>query len=150
MIGSVIHAVGGHGVGTLWASVALIFILGMFLDWLEIVVIALPVLASVLQADDGVGASFASAQLAGCWIGALFALSLQTSFLTPPFGYALLLVHGATSGAIGMAEIWRGALPYVALQLLALGLVAAIPELATWLPAQLLDLSIPKGLKFNE
>ncbi len=150
MIGSVIHAVGGHGMGTLWASVALIFILGMFLDWLEIVVITLPVLASVLQADGGVGATFASAQLAGCWIGALFALSLQTSFLTPPFGYALLLVHGATSGAIAMAEIWRGALPYVALQLLALGLVAAIPELATWLPAQLLDLSIPKGPKFNE
>lgn len=130
-IAAVIHAVGGQGTGALWVSIAIVLILGMFLDWLEIVLIALPVLAAVLQAEGGIGATFASAQLAGCWIGALFALTLQTSFLTPPFGYALFLIHGATSGAMPVAEIWRGALPYVGLQLIALGILAAMPELTT-------------------
>jgi len=111
--------------------------------------IALPVLATTLVAA-GAGAALGNQQLAGCWIGALFAIVLQTSFLTPPFGYALFLVHGATRGAISMAEVWRGAMPYIFLQLLTLLAVAALPDLATWLPAHMLDLSIPKGPKFSD
>lgn len=149
MVSAGAGAVGTGGGAALAAALALVFVLGFFLDWLEIVVIALPVLAAVLV-GNGVGREFGNAQLAGCWIGALFALVLQTSFLTPPFGYALFLVHGATRGAIPMMEVWRGAIPYVVLQLLALLAVAAIPELATWLPAQVLDLSIPKGPKFSD
>jgi TRAP-type mannitol/chloroaromatic compound transport system permease large subunit len=80
----------------------------------------------------------------------MFAIALQTSFLTPPFGYALFLVHGATRGEVPLAEVWRGAIPYVVLQLLALLAVAALPDLATWLPARLLDLSIPRGPKFSD
>jgi TRAP-type mannitol/chloroaromatic compound transport system permease large subunit len=121
----------------------------MFLDWLEIVVIALPVLAATLLAA-GVGRELGNAQLAGCWVGALFAIALQTSFLTPPFGYALFLVHGAARGEVSLAQVWQGAIPYVVLQLLALLAVAALPDLATWLPAQLLDLSIPKAPKFSD
>jgi len=149
MVAAGARALGSGGYAPLAAALLLVFVLGLFLDWLEIVVIALPVLAAALLAA-GVGRDLGNPQLAGCWIGAMFAIALQTSFLTPPFGYALFLVHGATRGEVRLAEVWRGALPYVVLQLLALLAVAALPDLATWLPAQLLDLSVPKGPKFNE
>jgi tripartite ATP-independent transporter DctM subunit len=149
MVAAGASALGSGGPAPLAAALALVFVLGLFLDWLEIVVIALPVLATALVAA-GVGRDLDNAQLAGCWIGAMFAIALQTSFLTPPFGYALFLVHGATRGEVPLAEVWRGAIPYVVLQLLALLAVAALPDLATWLPARLLDLSIPRGPKFSD
>jgi len=149
MVAAGAQALGSGGYAPLGAALLLVFALGLFLDWLEIVVIALPVLAAALV-SAGVGRDLGNAQLAGCWIGALFAIALQTSFLTPPFGYALFLVHGASRGAVSLAEVWRGAMPYVALQLLVLLAVAALPDLATWLPARLLDLSVPKGPKFSE
>jgi tripartite ATP-independent transporter DctM subunit len=149
MVAAGARALGSGSHAPLAAALALVFVLGLFLDWLEIVVIALPVLATALVAA-GVGRDLGNAQLAGCWIGAMFAIALQTSFLTPPFGYALFLVHGATRGEVPLAEVWRGAIPYVLLQLLALLAVAALPDLATWLPAQVLDLSIPKGPKFSD
>jgi TRAP-type mannitol/chloroaromatic compound transport system permease large subunit len=149
LVSAAARSLGTGNYAPLAVALLVVFILGFFLDWLEIVVIALPVLAAALVAA-GTGAQFGNAQLAGCWIGALFAIVLQTSFLTPPFGYALFLVHGASRGEIPMAEVWRGAMPYVVLQLVALVAVAAIPELATWLPARVLDLSIPRGPKFSE
>ena len=149
MVAAGAHALGSGGYAPLAAALLLVFVLGLFLDWLEIVVIALPVLAAALI-PAGVGRDLGNAQLAGCWIGALFAIALQTSFLTPPFGYALFLVHGASRGEVPLADVWRGAMPYVVLQLLVLLAVAALPSLATWLPAQVLDLSIPKGPKFSE
>jgi TRAP-type mannitol/chloroaromatic compound transport system permease large subunit len=149
MVAAGASALGSGGSAPLAAALGLVFVLGLFLDWLEIVVIALPVLAAALLAA-GVGRELGNAQLAGCWIGAMFAIALQTSFLTPPFGYALFLVHGATRGEVPLAEVWRGAVPYVVLQLLALLAVAALPDLATWLPGQLLDLSIPKAPKFSD
>ena len=149
MVAAGASAVGVGGHAALAAALALVFVLGLFLDWLEIVVIALPVLAATLIAA-GVGRELGNVQLAGCWVGALFAIALQTSFLTPPFGYALFLVHGAARGEVSLAEVWRGAVPYVVLQILVLLAVAALPDLATWLPAQLLDLSIPKAPKFSD
>ncbi|TMI02689.1 MAG: TRAP transporter large permease subunit [Betaproteobacteria bacterium] len=149
MISAAAAALGSRGALSLAAAMIFVFVLGFFLDWLEIVVIALPALASALVAA-GVGAQFGNAQLAACWLGALFAVNLQTSFLTPPFGYALFLVHGATGGAVTIPQVWRGALPYLVLQLVTLIALAVLPELATWLPAQMLDLSVPKGPKFNE
>jgi tripartite ATP-independent transporter DctM subunit len=149
MVAAGAQALGSGGPAPLAAALLAIFVLGLFLDWLEIVVIALPVLSAALLAA-GVGRDLGSPQLAGCWIGALFAIALQTSFLTPPFGYALFLVHGATRGEVPLSAVWQGAVPYVVLQLLALLAVAALPDLATWLPAQLLDLSVPKGPRFNE
>jgi tripartite ATP-independent transporter DctM subunit len=149
MVAAGARMLGSGGHAPLAAALALVFVLGLFLDWLEIVVIALPVLAAALLAA-GVGRDLGNAQLAGCWIGAMFAIALQTSFLTPPFGYALFLVHGATRGEVPLAEVWRGAIPYVVLQLVVLLTVAALPDLATWLPAQLLDLSIPKAPKFSD
>lgn len=149
MIAAAALALGARPAVALAAALVFVFVLGFFLDWLEIVVIALPALCGALL-EAGVGGSFGNAQLAACWIAALFALNLQTSFLTPPFGYALFLVHGATEGAIGIAQVWRGALPYLGLQLVTMAAVAVLPDLATWLPAQTLDLSVPKAPKFNE
>jgi tripartite ATP-independent transporter DctM subunit len=149
MLSAAAAALGGGSGGVLAAALALVFVLGFFLDWLEIVVIALPALTSAILAA-GAGEHLGNAQLSACWIAALFAVVLQTSFLTPPFGYALFLVQGASGGSVRLAQIWTGALPYVGLQLLALVAVATVPELATWLPSQLLDLSIPKAPKFTE
>jgi len=149
LIGAGARLLGPHSDLALGAALAFVVLLGCFLDWLEIVVIALPVLVSALLAA-GVGASLGNAQLAGCWIGALFAMALQTSFLTPPFGYALFLVHGATRGEVGLIEVWRGAIPYLVLQLVLIVVIALAPSLATYLPAQLLDLSIPKPPKFSD
>jgi tripartite ATP-independent transporter DctM subunit len=149
MLGAAARLLGARGGTALGAALVLILVLGCFLDWLEIVVIALPILSATLF-DAGVGASLGNSQLAGCWIGALFAVALQTSFLTPPFGYALFLVHGAARGEITIGEIWRGALPYVLLQIVVMVAIALLPGLATFLPAQMLDLSLPKGPKFSD
>jgi tripartite ATP-independent transporter DctM subunit len=149
MVAAGARLVGGSGAAALAGALALIFILGCFLDWLEIVVIALPVLSATLL-DAGAGRALGNAQLAGCWIGVLFAIALQTSFLTPPFGYALFLVQGATRGEVALAQVWKGALPYVLLQIALILIVAALPDLATWLPAHTLDLSIPKAPKFSD
>jgi tripartite ATP-independent transporter DctM subunit len=149
MVSAAAAGLGTRGAATLTVALLFVFALGFVLDWLEIVVIALPVLTPAVLAA-GVGAQFGNSQLAGCWIAALFAIVLQTSFLTPPFGYALFLVQGASGGTVRLSQVWRGAWPYVALQLVAVIFVYLVPELATWLPAQLLDLSIPKAPKFNE
>jgi TRAP-type mannitol/chloroaromatic compound transport system permease large subunit len=143
------RVLGPHSDLALGAALTFVVFLGCFLDWLEIVVIALPVLAAALL-NAGVGAALGNAQLAGCWIGALFALALQTSFLTPPFGYALFLVHGATRGEVSLTQVWRGAIPYLVLQFVLIVVIALAPSLATYLPAQLLDLSIPKPPKFSD
>lgn len=149
MVAAGAQLIGASGLGALAGALLLVFVLGFFLDWLEIVVIALPALSTALL-DAGVGAALGNAQIAACWIAALFAVALQTSFLTPPFGYALFLVQGATHGEMALAQVWRGAAPYVLLQLLLILVLALFPELATWLPAQLLDLSIPKAPRFSD
>ena len=69
------------------------------------------------------------------WLGILMAVNLQTSFLTPPFGFALFYLRGAAPPEVATMQIWQGAVPFIGLQLLLLAMVAAIPELATWLPA---------------
>ncbi|MBI2878402.1 MAG: TRAP transporter large permease subunit [Candidatus Rokubacteria bacterium] len=70
----------------------------------------------------------------------LITLTLQISFLTPPFGFALFFVRGSAPPGVRMADIYRGIVPFIVMQLIALGCVAAVPPLATWLPDQLLDL----------
>jgi len=70
------------------------------------------------------------------WLGVLFAINLQTSFLTPPFGFALFYLRGVAPPTVTTGQIYRGVVPFIAIQLLMLGVLAAFPELATWLPAQ--------------
>ena len=73
------------------------------------------------------------------WLGVMIAINLQTSFLTPPFGFALFYLRGIAPDEVATLDIYKGVLPFVAMQALALGAVAYWPELATWLPARLFD-----------
>lgn len=110
--------------GFLVVSMLLIFLLGFFLDFLEICFIVVPILAPI-------------ATLLGLdplWFAVLIAMNLQTSFLTPPFGFSLFYLKASAPPALRMAQIYRGAVPFVALQLIALGAVLAVPALALWLP----------------
>lgn len=114
--------------GGLWGALAItmlvMFILGFFLDFIEIVFVVVPIVAPpliILGADP-------------IWLAILMALNLQTSFLTPPFGFALFYLRGAAPEGVETLDIWRGAIPFIGLQLIMIALVAAVPALATWLP----------------
>jgi len=100
-------------------------VLGFFLDTFEIIFIVVPITAPVLLAFDGVSA---------IWLGVLFGVSLQTSFLTPPFGFSLFYLRGVAPRSVTTGHIYRGIVPFVAMQMVCIGLVMAIPAAATWLP----------------
>jgi tripartite ATP-independent transporter DctM subunit len=101
------------------------FLLGFFLDWIEITLIVLPLVAPVVLALD----------FDLVWFTVMFAVCLQTSFLTPPVGFALFYLKGVAPPEISIAMIYRGVLPFIALQLLGLLALFSWPELATWLPS---------------
>jgi TRAP-type mannitol/chloroaromatic compound transport system permease large subunit len=127
-----------------------IFVLGCFIDWLEIVLISFVVFRPVLDALDFAG-HVDPPYLAFGWITILVALTLQSSFLTPPFGFALFFVRASAPPGIRMADIYRGIIPFVVIQVVAIVCVAALPQIATWLPDQLLDLrGAVRGFKANE
>ena len=102
-----------------------LFILGFFLEWIEISYIALPLFLPLFQA----------AGVDMVWLGILVAMNLQASFLTPPFGWALFFLKGVAPKGIRTRHIYLGVLPFIGLQLIALGLVFVFPAMATWLPA---------------
>jgi tripartite ATP-independent transporter DctM subunit len=112
-----------------FAAVALVmaamFVLGFFLDFLEIVFVVVPVVAPVLLRMEGVDP---------VWLGVLMAVNLQTSFLTPPFGPTLFYLRGVAPREIATGDIYRGAVPFVGLQILALLVLWFFPGIATWLP----------------
>ena len=123
--------------GVLIVVLLILFVLGFFLDWIEITLVSLPILyPAILYLDFAqyVG----SDQLARLWIGTLIALILQTSFLTPPFGFALFFLKGSAPPEIRMVMIYRGVVPLVLIQLMVIGLVLALPAIVTWLPITLL------------
>ncbi len=111
-----------------WAVFAsvmgIVFILGFFLDFIEIAFIHLPIIAPILR-DMGFDP---------LWYGVLLGINLQTSFLTPPFGFALFYLRGVAPPEITTGHIYRGIIPFVIIQLVGLALVAFFPALATWLP----------------
>ncbi len=112
-----------------------IFILGFFLDWIEITLIILPLVAPVLAGLDLGPVSQSSLENAGLvWFSILYAVTLQTSFLTPPVGFALFFVKGVCPPEIEISHVFRGAVPFVILQLVALVFVFLFPSLVTWLP----------------
>jgi tripartite ATP-independent transporter DctM subunit len=108
----------------IWFLMFIIFILGFFIEWIEISYIAVPLFLPV----------FVAAQVDMVWLATLICVNLQTSFLTPPFGWALFFLRGVAPPEITTGDIYRGIIPFVAMQLLALVLVFAFPGLATWLP----------------
>lgn len=103
------------------------FVLGFILDFIEIIFVVVPIVAPVLLAMG----------VDPIWLGIMIAVNLQTSFLTPPFGFALFYLRGVAPANIATSAIYRGVIPFIALQLLLLCVMALWPELVTWLPAQL-------------
>ena len=114
--------------GGVWGAtlivMVVIFCLGFILDFIEITYVVVPIVAPVLLAMG----------LDPVWLGVLIAVNLQTSFLTPPFGFALFYLRGVTPPEVATLDIYRGVVPFVVLQLAVMGLLVALPELATWLP----------------
>jgi len=126
-----------------------IFLMGFFFDFLEITLIILPVFTPIIQTMAPAFASHLgmedptnAAQLVNVqaqvtyWFAILVAVNLQTSFLTPPFGFALFYMKGVAPSTVKMQEIYRGIIPFVILQLIGLALVVEFPSLALWLPEQ--------------
>lgn len=114
----------GGTTGAIIAVMAVMFLLGFVIDFIEIVFIVVPIVAPVLF-HLGVDP---------IWLGVMMAVNLQTSFLTPPFGFALFYLRGVAPPAIPTTAIYRGVMPFIGLQLLMLVLLAMFPQLATWLP----------------
>jgi tripartite ATP-independent transporter DctM subunit len=108
----------------IWFLMALIFVLGFFLEWIEISYIAVPLFLPI----------FAAAGVDFVWLATLITVNLQTSFLTPPFGWALFFLRGVAPPEITTRHIYLGVLPFVALQFLGVILVFTYPKIATWLP----------------
>jgi len=113
-----------------------VFLLGFVLDWIEITLIVLPLLAPVVAGLDLAVPGYGVVENpALVWFALLVAIALQTSFLTPPVGFALFYLKGVCPPSVHAADLYRGVLPFILLQLLALLLVAVFPSLVTWLPA---------------
>ena len=110
--------------GALFIVMAAIFILGFFLDYIEIIFVIVPLVGPVLIAN---GAD-------PLWLGILISLNLQTSFLTPPFGFSLFFLRGVASREIKTKNIYRGVMPFIGVQIIAIFIVGTFPEIATWLP----------------
>lgn len=126
-IQSLLEAAPGGVHGAMIMVMAMMFFLGMFLDYVEITIIAIPV----------VGPPILAAGVDPIWFGVLIALVLQTSFLTPPVGYTLAYLRSVAPPTVSTQAIWAGAVPFILLQILAVVIVYFLPGLATWLPAQL-------------
>jgi TRAP-type mannitol/chloroaromatic compound transport system permease large subunit len=105
------------------------FVLGFFIDFLEIAVVVVPIVAPILLADPG-------ANVTAVWFGVMVGLNLQTSFLTPPFGFSLFYLRGVAPAVVKTLEIYRGAIPFIFLQLVALLIVALTPSLVNYLPTR--------------
>ena len=117
--------------GFLFLVMAIVFFLGFFLDWIEITLIVLPVFSPLIKTLD-FGAHVAQADIV-YWFMILMAVNLQTSFLTPPFGFALFYIKGIAPKEVRIQSIYKGIIPFVLLQLIGLILVIAFPDLALWL-----------------
>ncbi len=116
----------GGVVGATIIVMLVIFLLGFILDFIEITFVVVPIVGPVLLAMG----------LDPVWLGIMIAINLQTSFLTPPFGFALFYLRGVAPESVPTTAIYRGVLPFIVLQLGMLMALALVPELATWLPAQ--------------
>ena len=136
-IQDVIYSVGTNPWWILVILMAVTFILGFFFDWIEITLIVLPVFAPILAELD-FGDHLPKSEVI-YWFSILMAVNLQTSFLTPPFGFALFYMKGVAPPQVRLQQIYRGIIPFVLLQLIGLGLVIVFPEIAMWLPRVLLD-----------
>jgi len=163
-INEIVVAMGTGPWTILFVLMGTIFFLGFFFDWIEITLIVLPVFGPVMENPDIVNllyhvapqvqADITSGVLSGfeatkaleaagktqlLWFTILIAVNLQTSFLTPPFGFALFYMKGVAPPEVKIEQIYKGIIPFVILQLLGLAMVIMFPEIALWLPEKLLE-----------
>ena len=119
--------------GGFWAQfivvMLVIFLLGFFLDFIEIAVVVVPIVAPILLADP-------SANITAVWLGVMIGLNIQTSFLTPPFGFALFYLRGVATKAVKTLDMYKGVVPFIALQILGLAIVGFNPSLVNYLPTK--------------
>ncbi len=109
---------------------AVMFVLGFFIDFLEIAVVVVPIVAPILLADPG-------ANVTAVWFGVMVGLNLQTSFLTPPFGFSLFYLRGVAPPIVKTLHIYRGSIPFIGLQVVALVIVAVSPAIVNYLPTRI-------------
>jgi tripartite ATP-independent transporter DctM subunit len=121
---AILESLPGGVVGAVLVVMLVMFLLGFVLDFIEITFVVVPIVGPVLLAMG----------LDPVWLGIMIAINLQTSFLTPPFGFALFYLRGVAPPEVTTPQIYRGVIPFVAIQLFALLLLAVFPELVTWLP----------------
>jgi len=123
----------GGAIGAVLLVMVVMFLMGFFLDFLEIIFIVVPIVAPILLKME-----IAPGQpINPVWLGVMMAINLQTSFLTPPFGFALFYLRGVAPPDVRTMEIYKGIIPFVLIQLLALVVLWYAPEVATWLPLAL-------------
>ena len=117
--------------GGFWSQfivvMVVIFLLGFFLDFIEIAVVVVPIVAPILLADPG-------ANITAVWLGVMVGMNIQTSFLTPPFGFALFYLRGVAPAIVKTLEIYRGAAVFILLQLVGLAIAGMFPSLVNYLP----------------
>ncbi|MGE4657733.1 MAG: TRAP transporter large permease subunit [Gammaproteobacteria bacterium] len=114
----------GGSVGAVATVMVLMFLLGFVLDFIEITFVVVPIVGPILLAMG----------IDPVWLGVMIAINLQTSFLTPPFGFALFYLRGVAPDTVETSAIYRGVMPFVLIQLVALAILSIFPALATWLP----------------
>lgn len=126
-VAAILAALPGGATGALIFAMIFVFVLGFFLDFVEISVILLPLLIPplILMGHDPI------------WLAVLIAVNLQTSFLTPPFGFSLFYLRGAAPKEVSTGMIYRGVMPFIALQAVAILIIWLAPQIATWLPRAL-------------
>ncbi|GGD38629.1 TRAP transporter large permease [Sinisalibacter lacisalsi] len=127
MVADVMHNLPGGAWGMLAITMLVVFLLGFILEFVEIIFIVIPIIGPVLLQAD----------IDPVWFAILIAMNLQTSFLTPPFGFALFYFRSVAPRSLTTGDIYRAIVPFVVIQLLAIAILAMFPALATWLPGVL-------------
>jgi TRAP-type mannitol/chloroaromatic compound transport system permease large subunit len=124
LVHDMLAAMPGEKWGVIAFIMGLLFFLGFFLEWIEITFIVVPIIAPALEK---LGIDL-------LWFAIVICMNLQTSFLTPPFGWSLFFLKGVAPPEVTTGHIYRGIIPFVVLQLVGLGLLLSFPEMALWLP----------------
>ena len=117
-----------------------LFVLGMFLDWVGILLLTVPIFLPIMKSLNFAGAfgmAGVPAEQIPLWYGVIFMVNMQMAFLSPPFGYSLFYLKSVAPPQISMAMIFRAALPFIGLQALGLGLCIVFPQIILWLPSLL-------------
>jgi TRAP-type mannitol/chloroaromatic compound transport system permease large subunit len=124
MVHEFLTGIPGGALGAMTVVMALMFVMGFFIEFIEITFVVVPVVGPVLLLLG----------LDPVWLGVMIGMNLQTSFLTPPFGLSLFYLRGVAPPAVTTMHIYRGVVPFVVMQLFMLVILALFPGMATWLP----------------